>query len=226
MLKVTIRALSLVMITACSLVPAKATVVVYGARQHKSIIKTDKSTKSEASWEGKGSGRQLHLRCLKESLPGPNSLPECISRAAAVIDFTKENPRGLQVTNFSFLYNKRQAGTFFKETTDPTVRVDYLEGFDTHSKNLPIKNNGWINGFRHVQYDTKTLSDLGLNYLYVRILRIAVRATPKENKYVDDFANMEVKGFSYRVSLNDKILKPDEEFAIRDGSGDRLINQD
>jgi hypothetical protein len=226
MLKTTIGALSLVMITACSLVPAKATVFVYGARQHKSIIKTDKSTKSEASWEGRGSGRQLHLQCLKESLPGPNSLPECISRAAAVVDFTKDNQRGLQVTNFDFLYNKRQAGTLFKETTEPTVRVDYLEGFDTHSKNLPLKSNGWVQGFRHVQYDRSTLKDLGLDYLHVRILRIAVRATPKENKYVDEYASVEVKGFNYKVSNNDKVLKPDEDLAIRDGSSDQLINHD
>ncbi len=114
MLKSTIGALSLAMFASCSLLPAKATVFVYGVRQNKVIFKSNDRTSSEADWEAKGSGRQLHLKCLKESFAGTKGHPECISRAAAVVDFTKEDPRGVPLTYFGFLYDKRQAGTFFK----------------------------------------------------------------------------------------------------------------
>ncbi len=115
---------------------------------------------------------------------------------------------------------------FLKETTDPTLRVEYLEGFDKHSKNLPLKHNGWVNGSRAVHFDRGDLKSLGLDPLYVRVLRIAVRATPKVNQYVDDYANVEVKSFNYKVSNNEKMLKPDDDLAIKVIDTDGIIDDD
>jgi hypothetical protein len=224
MLKSTIRALSLAMIAACSLAPAKATVFEYGLRQKKSVIKTTQTTRSEAEWESKQFGRVLHLWCLKDSLPGPNSLPECVSRAAMIVDFTKENPRGLAIDSFTFYFHKIKTGTFFKETTDPIVRIEYLEGFDTHVKTLPLKTNGWDNqGFACSKY---TLKDYGILSYSAQVLRIAIIAKPKENKYVDDYANLELRNFGYSLSQTSKPVSPDDDLAIRDGSSETLINRD
>jgi len=55
-------------------------------------------------------------------------------------------------------------------------------------------------------FDRGDLKSLGLDPFHVRILRIAVRATPKVNQYVDDYANFEVKAINYKVSNNEKML--------------------
>jgi len=229
MLKPAISALSLATIAACSLLPAHATVFEYGVRQKKVVFKTNIETRSQAEWESKGSVRSLHLRCMKDSMPPPsNSRPQDFARAAAVVDFTKESQHGLQLSYFSFDYWRRQSGTVFKETTDPIVRVEYLDaynGINQRMKTLPLTASG-DRQFIEVRYDRDTLKKHGLDPFKVRIMRVAIVAKAKQNKYVDDYANVEVKNFRYKVQSNDKFLQPDEDLAIKDINSDDLIDRD
>ena len=46
------------------------------------------------------------------------------------------------------------------------------------------------------------------------------------NQYVDDYANVEVKSFNYKVSNNEKMLKPDDDSRFKVIDTDGIIDDD
>ena len=103
----------------CSLIPAKAArqPVWYGENQ--SGQKLGQKVESEVLWVIQGGARKLQLRAAQKAIGKGTSPPVAV--AAAVLGFSG----GVQIDSLGFLYRKLRIGTFFDETTDPIVRVEY-----------------------------------------------------------------------------------------------------
>jgi len=225
MFKLTNHFLSIALISACSLAPAMADVIDYGERQD--TTKGGFHVVSNAEWINRYFGRVLHLTALRDSLPPGNQPQSYTARAALVLDFTQEAPNGLPINYLAFRYERRRAGTIFKETTLPVVRVQYRQsaGFDG-IKTLPLRITGYdSHGFATVLYDASDLRNEGLDPAkHITILRIAVVAKPKINPHIDDFASVDVRDVKYRQYLSQEILSPVDNLTVRDGNDDELLN--
>ena len=185
---------STLVLLCCSLIPAQAArqPVWYGENQSGS--KLGQRVESEVLWVTRGGARNLQLRAAQKAIGKGTNPPVAV--AAAVLGF----PGGVQIDSLGFLYKKLRIGTFFDETTDPIVRVEYTTKGQPNQ--VRYKTLSWtVNGVG-ATFNNQKLIDQGLPPDTTYISRFAIIAKPKVNQFVDDYGGLEVDQLSYHEFLN------------------------
>jgi hypothetical protein len=152
---------------------------------------------SDADWKNTNTKTAtITLVATKKAIPKGADPPHgAVAAAASVLDFSQADLNGIQLDFIGCLYTKQKSGLVFKDTTDPVLRVEY------RNINSPKQKLYKTLGVAKA-YPAAALRALGLDPEINKILRVAAVAKPQINRYVDDYAYVDINKMQYHIFVN------------------------